>query len=67
MKIAAADMLSDRMPPGYEELGIELQRILTDGGIGYRGSREYQEYALSSDPEAIEHTKTNARSNSTQQ
>ena len=60
--ITAADMLNDRVLPWYDELGIQLLRILTDRGSEYCGSREHHEFELYLDLEAIEHTKTKARS-----
>ena len=60
--ITAADMLNDRVLPFYEELGVPLLRILTDRGSEYCGSREHHEYELYLDLEAIEHTKTKAKS-----
>ena len=60
--ITAADMINDRVLPWYEELGIALLRILTDRGSEYCGSREHHEYELYLDLEAVEHTKTKARS-----
>ena len=60
--ITAADMLNDRVLPWYEEFGIDLLRILTDRGSEYCGSREHHEFELYLDLEAIEHTKTKARS-----
>jgi len=60
--ITAADMLNDRVLPWYDELGIQLLRILTDRGSEYCGSREHHEFELYLDLEAIEHTKAKARS-----
>jgi transposase InsO family protein len=60
--ITAADMLNDRVLPWYDEYGLPLLRILTDRGSEYCGSREHHEFELYLDLEAIEHTKTKARS-----
>jgi hypothetical protein len=35
--ITAADLLSDRVVPFFDEHGIRLQRILTDRGTEYCG------------------------------
>ena len=38
--LVAADILSDRVLPSFEEHGIPLLRVLTDRGTEYCGKRE---------------------------
>jgi len=60
--ITAADTLNDAVLPFFEEQNIPLLRVLTDRGTEYCGKPEYHEYELYLQIEAIEHTKTKARS-----
>ena len=60
--LTAADLLNDRVIPFFEENDIPLLRILTDRGTEYCGSLQHHEYQLYLALEAIEHTKTKARS-----
>ncbi|GLE84051.1 IS481 family transposase [Pseudomonas aeruginosa] len=60
--ITAADMLNDRVLPFFEEHDVPLLRILTDRGSEYCGNRESHEYQLYLDIEAIDHTRTKAKS-----
>ena len=60
--ITAADMLNDRVLPFFEEHDVPLLRILTDRGSEYCGNRETHEYQLYLDIEAIDHTRTKAKS-----
>ena len=36
--LTSAEILNDRVLPMYEEIGVKLQRILTDRGTEYCGS-----------------------------
>lgn len=60
--ITVADMLNDRVLPFFDEHDVPLLRILTDRGSEYCGNRETHAYALYLDLEAIDHTRTKARS-----
>src|ERR1051325_6181075 len=60
--ITSADLLNDRVLPFFEERQIPLLRILTDRGTEYCGKPEYHEYELYLQIEAIEHSKTKAKS-----
>ena len=60
--ITAADMINDRVLPFFEEHDVPLLRILTDRGSEYCGNRETHEYQLYLDIEAIDHTRTKAKS-----
>jgi transposase InsO family protein len=60
--LTAADMLNDKVLPFFEQYDIPLLRILTDRGTEYCGRPDYHEYALYLQVEAIEHSKTKARS-----
>jgi transposase InsO family protein len=60
--LVAADILNDKVLPWYEEQDVRILRILTDRGVEYCGNREHHEYQLYLTIEAIEHTKTKARS-----
>lgn len=60
--LTAADMLNDRVLPFFEEHDVPLLRILTDRGSEYCGNRETHEYQLYLDIEAIDHTRTKAKS-----
>jgi hypothetical protein len=44
--LVAADMLSDRVLPFFDEHEIPLLRILTDRGSEYCGNREDHDYQL---------------------
>jgi transposase InsO family protein len=60
--LVAADMLNDRVVPFYEEHGVPLLRVLTDGGTEYCGNREAHEYQLYLAVENIDHSRTRAKS-----
>lgn len=60
--IGAADRLTDRVRPWFEQPGLPLLRLLTDRGAEYCGNREHHEYELSLDWENIEHTRPKTQS-----
>jgi transposase InsO family protein len=60
--LVAADLLNDQVLPFFEQEEIRLLRILTDRGTEYCGALEHHEYELYLAIEAIDHTKTKARS-----
>lgn len=60
--LAAADLLSDRALPFFEEHHIPLLRLLTDRGSEYCGNRKYHKYELYLTMEGIEYTKTETKS-----
>ena len=60
--LVAADMLNDCVVPFYEEHGVPLLRVLTDGGTEYCGNREAHEYQLYLAVENIDHSRTRAKS-----
>ena len=62
MPITAADMLNDRVLSFYEQHSLPMLRILTDRGTEYCGKAEQHDYQLYLAINAIEHTKTKARS-----
>ncbi len=59
--ITAAEILNDRVVPFYDEHGIPLSRMLTDRGTAFCGSDSH-EYELYLAVEAIDHTRTKAKS-----
>lgn len=60
--VTAADVLHDRVLPMYEQLGVDLLRILTDRGTEYCGKADTHAYELYLAINDIDHTKTKARS-----
>ena len=58
----AAEILNDRVVPMYEEMGIRLQRILTDRGTEYCGRKDEHAFQLFLALEDIDHTRTKAKS-----
>jgi len=60
--LVAAEILNDRVVPMYEELGIRLQRILTDRGTEYCGRKDEHAFQLMLALEDIDHTRTKAKS-----
>ena len=60
--ITAAEMLTDRVLPFFDEHGIIVSRVLTDRGTEYCGSPQGHEYELYLAVENIDHTRTKARS-----
>lgn len=60
--LVAAEILNDRVVPMYEELGIRLQRILTDRGTEYCGKKDEHAFQLFLALEDIDHTRTKAKS-----
>ncbi len=60
--LVAADRLTDKVLPFYEQQQIDLLRILTDRGTEYCGAREHHEYQLYLSIEDIDHTQTKAKS-----
>lgn len=60
--LVAADMLSDKVVPFFEEQQIPLLRMLTDRGTEYCGKAEHHEYELYLQIEGIEHSKTKVKS-----
>lgn len=60
--LSAADLLNDRVIPWFEQQEVPLLRILTDRGTEHCGSLQHHEYQLYLAIEAIEHTRTKARS-----
>jgi hypothetical protein len=48
--------------PFYQDQQVDLLRILTDRGTEYCGAREHHEYQLYLSIEAIDHSKTKAKS-----
>jgi transposase InsO family protein len=60
--LVAADILNDIVLPFYEEYDVPLLRIITDRGTEYCGRPEHHEYEPYLALEAIDHTKTKARS-----
>ncbi|MDR0286313.1 MAG: IS481 family transposase [Clostridiales bacterium] len=60
--LTAADILNDKVVPFFDSQGIPLLRVLTDRGSEYCGKIEHHEYALYLEVEAIEHSRTKARS-----
>ena len=59
--LTAADLLNDRVLPFFEEHEIVLSRVLTDRGTEYCGTDSH-EYELYLAVEAIDHTRTKAKS-----
>ena len=60
--LVAADLLNDRVIPGFEQYDLRCLSILTDRGTEYCGSRDRHEYQLYLAIEDIEHTKIKAKS-----
>lgn len=60
--LVAAEILNDRVVPMYEEMGIRLQRILTDRGTEYCGRKDEHAFQLFLALEDIDHTRTKAKS-----
>ena len=60
--ITAAELLNDRVIPFYEDMGVPLQRVLTDRGTEYCGTHDRHEYELYLAVENIDHTRTKAKS-----
>lgn len=60
--LVAAEILNDRVVPMYEEMGICLQRILTDRGTEYCGRKDEHAFQLFLALEDIDHTRTKAKS-----
>ena len=59
--ITAADLLSDRVLPFFEEQGMAVLRMLTDRGTEFCGKAEAHDYELFLALNDIEHTKTKAQ------
>jgi transposase InsO family protein len=59
--VTAADLLSDRVLPFFEEHDLELSRVLTDRGTEYCGT-DGHEYELYLAVEDIDHTRTKTKS-----
>ena len=55
LPITASDILVDRVMPFYENLNINIQRILTDNGGEYCGREIYHDYELTLKIFDIEH------------
>lgn len=59
--ITAADLLNDRVLPGFAEQGMSLLRLLTDRGTEYCGRPDTHDFQLYLALNDIEHTKTKVR------
>ena len=59
--ITAADLLNDRVLPGFAEQGMSVLRILTDRGTEYCGRPDTHDFQLYLALNDIEHTKTKVR------
>lgn len=59
--ITAADLLNDRVLPGFAEQGMSVLRILTDRGTEYCGRPDRHDFQLYLALNDIEHTKTKVR------
>ena len=60
--VTAADILTDRVLPFFEEQKIPVMRILTDRGTEYCGSLDKHPFQLYLQLNDIDHTKTKAKS-----
>lgn len=60
--LVAADTLNDKVIPFFDNEEVRVLRVLTDRGSEYCGNRETHEYELYLDLEAIDHTRTKAKS-----
>ena len=60
--LVAADVLSDRVLPWFEDQQVPVLRLLTDRGTEYCDNREHHEYQLYLAIENIDHSRTKARS-----
>lgn len=59
--VTAADLLTDRVLPFFEQYAIPLNRILTDRGTEYCGAPERHESERYLAVENIDHTRTKTR------
>ena len=60
--ITAAELLSDRVLPFFEQHEVKLLRVLTERGSEYCGNPERHEYELYLAVEDIDHTRTKTKS-----
>ncbi len=59
--LVAADILNDRVLPGFESEDVRILRILTDRGTEYCGRREDHAFELYLAIEDIDHSRTKAK------
>ena len=64
--VTAAELLSDRVLPFFEQHDIPLNRVLTDRGTEYCGAPDRHAYELYLAVENIDHTRTNTRASPNQ-
>ena len=62
MPVTASDLLYDRVLPFYEQLGVEVEAILTDNGREFCGKPESHPYELLLALDSIAHRTTKVRS-----